>query len=144
MTNGSPRRSVSIRRTAPGRFQATNARGGKLDFGGGDDDDFTPVELLLTAIGGCSGIDVDLITGRRAQPESFEVQVEATAVRDESGNHLSDISVTFALRFADGAAGDSARQVLPEAVRVSHERLCTVSRTVELTSPVTMLLAGAP
>jgi uncharacterized OsmC-like protein len=131
-------RSVSITRTAPGRFRAVNARGGSLEFGSGDDDDFTPVELLLTAIGGCSGIDVDLITGRRAQPESFTVTVRADKVRDGDGNHLADVAVSFAVHFPAGPEGDAAREVLPDAVRKSQERLCTVSRTVELPTPVTM------
>lgn len=101
------------------------------------------MELLLTAIGGCSGIDVDLITGRRAEPEQFEVLVEADAVRDGNGHHLADIAVTFTLRFPEGAAGDAARAVLPASVQRSHDRLCTVSRTVELGTPVAMR-AGEP
>ena len=36
-----------------------------------------------------------------------------------------------------GRGGDNARAVLPDAVRKSHERLCTVGRTVELPTPIT-------
>jgi uncharacterized OsmC-like protein len=136
MPTSDNRRSITLTRTSSGRFRAVNARGGELDFGSGDDANFTPVELLLTAIGGCSGIDVDLITGRRAQPDGFTVTVQADKVRDDDGNHLSDVSMTFSVRFPDGQDGDAARTVLPEAVRRSHERLCTVSRTVELPTPV--------
>ncbi len=136
-------RSVTIRRTRPGAFIARNARGGELAFGSGNDAAFTPVELLLAAIGGCSGIDVDLITGRRAQPDSFDVTVSATSVRGGEGNHLEDVSVVFDLAFPPGDAGDAARAVLPEAVRKSHERLCTVSRTVELPTPVSMTVSTA-
>jgi putative redox protein len=32
--------------------------------------------------------------------------------------------------------GDAARAVLPDAVKKSHDRLCTVSRTVELGTPI--------
>ena len=127
-----------ITRIAPGRFRAVNVRGGVLEFGSGDDADFTPVELLLTAIGGCSGIDVDLITGRRSQPESFDVTVEADKVRDENGNHLANVAATFAVEFPPGEAGDAARGVLPDAVQRSKDRLCTVSRTVLLPTPVAM------
>jgi uncharacterized OsmC-like protein len=140
MADDDNHRSITMTRTASGRFRAVNVRGGELEIGGGDDTDFTPVELLLTAIGGCSGIDVDLITGRRAQPESFTVTVQANKVRDGDGNHLADITASFALTFPAGPDGDAARQVLPEAVRKSQERLCTVSRTVELPTPVTMTI----
>ncbi len=138
MTTADAHRSVTITRTAPGRFRAVNARGGALEFGSGDDADFTPVELLLTAIGGCSGIDVDLITGRRAQPDAFSMTVQADKVRDENGSHLANVELTFAVTFPAGEGGDAARAVLPDAVQRSHDRLCTVSRTVELATPVSV------
>lgn len=142
MTKPDRTRSVSIRRTAPGAFVATNVRGGQLAFGSGDDDAFTPVELLLAAIGGCSAIDVDLITGRRAQPDELEVTVSATSLRGVDGNRLDDIAVRFRLEFPAGAPGDAARSVLPDAVRKSHDRLCTVSRTIEHGPRVAMSLSG--
>lgn len=121
---------------------ARNVRGGEVPFGSGDDAAFTPVELLLAAIGGCTGIDVDIITGRRAAPDSFELTVSATSVRGAEGNRLTDVSVAFNVAFPPGDAGDAARAVLPEAIRRSHDRLCTVSRTVELATPVSMVVAG--
>jgi len=129
-------RTVSITRTSAGRYTAVNSRGGTLDLGTGDVDDFTPVELLLTAIGGCTAVDVDVLTTRRAEPESFVVQVDGDKVRDEGGNRMEDLSVTFRLKFPQGKDGDAARALLPEAVQRSHDRLCTVSRTVELGTPV--------
>lgn len=130
-------RSVTVERTAPGTFRATNARGGTMDFGSGGDDQFTPVELLLTAIAGCTGIDVDIFTTRRSEPTRFEVTAEGDKLRDEEGNHMGPIDITFRIEFAEGAEGDTARDVLPESIRKSHERLCTVSRTVMLPTQVT-------
>ncbi len=135
-------RSISLRRTSSERYIATNARGGEIALGsGGDDDTFTPVELLLTAIAGCTAVDVDLITGRRAQPDSFDIGVTADKIRDESGNRLTNIEVTFRIAFPAGEAGDAARAVLPDAVAKSHDRLCTVSRTVELGTPIGVTIA---
>jgi putative redox protein len=130
-------RTVTITRTSAGRYTAVNARGGTLEFGTGDVVDFTPVELLLTAIGGCTAVDVDILTTRRAEPESFVVEVGGDKVRDEGGNRMEELSVTFRLRFPEGQGGDAARALLPEAVKRSHDRLCTVSRAVELGTPVT-------
>ena len=110
----------------------TNTRGGKLTFGTGSGTDFTPTELLLAAIGGCTAIDVDILTLRRAEPAGFNIRVDANKVRDGSGNRLTDIEVSFQVRFPAGEAGDDARAVLPDAVKKSHDRLCTVGRTVEL------------
>jgi uncharacterized OsmC-like protein len=84
-------------------------------MGTGEGADFTPVELLLAAIGGCTAVDVDILTSRRSEPDTFEVMVDADKVRDAAGNHLTDLMVTF---------------------RISHGRLCTVGRTVELGTPI--------
>jgi uncharacterized OsmC-like protein len=129
-------RTVTVTRTSAGRYTASNDRGGVLDFGTGAVDGFTPVELFLAAIGGCTAVDVDILTTRRAEPESFVVQVDGEKTRDEDGNRMEELSVTFRLRFPEGEGGDAARALLPDIVRQSHDRLCTVSRTVELGAAV--------
>jgi len=134
-------RSVELTRVEKAKFRATNIRGGSIEIGEGNDDDFTPVELLLAAIAGCSAIDVDYITGKRADPLTFDLHVEGDKVRDEGGNHLAAIRVKFDLAFPEGEEGDAARAVVPRAVAQSRDRLCTVSRTVQLGAPVTMEIA---
>jgi putative redox protein len=136
MANGSAHRSVTIERTENGRLSVTNARGGRITVSAADDADFSPVELLLAAIGGCTALDVDAMTSRRAEPDAFEVLVEANKIRDADGNRLTDIAVTFRIAFPDGEQGDRARAVLPDVVKKSHDRLCIVSRTVERGTPI--------
>jgi uncharacterized OsmC-like protein len=137
MASESAHRTLTVERIGPGQFAAVNARGGRIVFGTGADEEFTPTELLLIAIGGCTAIDIDIITTRRAEPESFEIVVDADKVRDENGNRLTNVEVTYKVSFPAGEAGDKARAVLPDAVRQSHDRLCTVGRTVELATPIT-------
>lgn len=130
-------RSVDIERTSIGRYVVRNARGGSITMGTGEEDSFTPAELLLAAIGGCTAIDVDLITSRRAEASEFVVKVTGDKIRDEAGgNRMDNLRVDFTVTFPDGEAGDAARQALPRSVQMSHDRLCTVSRTVELGTPV--------
>jgi putative redox protein len=129
-------RTVGIDRTGPGHYTATNVRGGTISFGAGEDDGFTPVELLLAAIGGCTAIDADVATTRHVEPDAFAVTVTGDKIRDEQGNRMTDLAVTFHVVFPEGSAGDAARLILPRAVKVSHDRLCTVSRTVETGTPV--------
>ncbi len=135
-------RSIEMTRLSKGRYVATNGRGATLEFGSAQDDLFSPVELLLTAIAGCSGIDVDFITSKRAEPSRFLVTMDGDKVRDEHGNHMTGLRLTFDLGFPDDEAGKAAREVLPRAVAQSHDRLCTVSRTVELGSPIEVRIAG--
>jgi putative redox protein len=136
MATDSTHRTLTVERIAPGEFAAVNSRGGRIVFGTGADESFTPTELLLVAIGGCTAIDVDIITTRRAEPESFEIIVDADKVRDEGGNRLANIEIAYRIKFPEGQAGDKARAVLPDSVRQSHDRLCTVGRTVELPTPI--------
>ena len=135
-------RWVELTRIGEHRFKATNRRGGVLPIGEGDDPDFTPVELLLAAIAACGAIDVDYITGKRSEPQSFDLYAEGEKVRDEQGNHLTDLLVVFDVKFPDGEAGDAARDVLQSAIERSRDRICTVSRTVTLPSPVEMIQKG--
>lgn len=133
-----PRRTVSLTRTEFGTFEATNPRGGTIRIGqGGESALFTPVELLLAALAGCSAIDVDHITARRAEPVSFDVAASGNK-RTEGGNRMTDLVVEFRVRFPEGPDGDAARSRLPLAIRRSAESLCTVSRTVQLGTPVVM------
>jgi uncharacterized OsmC-like protein len=125
-------RQLDLTQTSPGRYRARNVRGGVLPIGTGDDDDFTPVELLLAALAGCTATDVGLITGKRAVAETFDVHVEGHKVRDEGGNHLVDLEVTMTVTFPEGEDGDRAREALPRAIQQSGDRLCTVGRTLQL------------
>ncbi|WP_406835946.1 OsmC family protein [Streptomyces sp. AHU1] len=142
MTDDNLRR-VTVERTGTGHFTATNARGGTIAFGTAGEDEFTPVELLLAAIGGCTAADVDVATGRHAEPTRFTLTVTGDKISDEHGNRMTDLAVTFSVAFPDGAPGDRARDILPRAVKASHDRLCTVSRTIEAGTPVTVTVADA-
>lgn len=136
-------RSVSIERIGFARFEATNARGGTMVLGeGGDGTDFTALELLLVALAGCSAADVDYITSRRAHPERFTATASGHKVRDVGGNHLVDLELVFRVRFPAGEDGDAAREALPRVVAQSHDRLCTVTRTLERASPVSSRVEG--
>ena len=133
-------RRVDVERVGPSRFALVNSRGTRISIGTSDGDDFTPVELLLGAIGGCSAIDVDILTTRRSEPTSFTATVTGRKIRNDDGNQLDDIELTFRVAFPPGDAGDAARDVLPKAVQRSHDQLCTVSRTVELGAEVAVVV----
>jgi putative redox protein len=141
----SSRRGVMVQRLAAGEFAVVTERGAQVVTASrGTPTLLTPIELLLGAIGACTAMDVDALTARRAEPDEFVVAVDANKIRDEQGNHLTDIAVTFRVRFPATESGAAAAAILPELVRRSHDRLCTVSRTVEIGSPITTTLAPTP
>ncbi len=137
-------RSVDVVRTGAGRYVARNVRGGSVSMGTGADDSFTPVELLLAAIGGCTAVDVDIVVSRRTEPDRFTVRVTGDKITDEAaGNRMENLAVEFDIALPAGEAGDAARKLLPRLVKLSHDRLCTVSRTVELGTPIATSIADA-
>lgn len=141
MTREISPRSVTLTRESEGVYVATNADGAQLRFGRGEGL-LGPVELMLAAIAGCSSIDVDAMTTRRAAPERFEVTASADKVAEDGANILENIRVLFDLAFPEGPEGDAARKRVGAALRASHERHCTVSRTVEAGVPVALLDAA--
>ena len=86
-------RSIEMSRLAKGRYVATNARGGQLVLGQGDES-FSPVELLLVAIAGCSAIDVDYIVSKRAEPTRFDLRMSGDKIRDDQGNRMTCLLYT--------------------------------------------------
>jgi putative redox protein len=133
-------RSVTLDRLDEGIYLARNARGHELRFGSKDPDGFTPVELFLASIAACTAVDVDVVTGRRSPADEFVARMDARYVRDEAGNRLEDLVLTFHVRFPEGEAGDAARQILPKVVKTSHDKTCTVSRTVEIGTPISTVV----
>ena len=135
-------RAVKPDRLGHGRYEAVNPRGGTIEFSTDREQTFTPVELFLASIVGCTAIDVDFITAKRSEPLRFEVSMTANKVRDEHGNHLVNLAMTFDVAFPDDEGGRAAAEVLPDAITRTHDRLCTVSRTVEIGTPVATSIAG--
>jgi uncharacterized OsmC-like protein len=136
MDTSSPR-SVTLTRESRGVYIARNAKGAEIRFGH-ESDGFGSVELLLAAIAGCSGTDLDEMTSRRAEPTEFTATITADKIGGDAGNMLRNIVVEFQVRFPEGEDGDKARARIEPALKAAHEKTCTVSRTVEAGVPVTL------
>lgn len=131
-----PNAVVHVVRTGEGRYLAMNRNGVEISLGRGHDL-FSPVELLLAALAGCSAIDLDAATTRHAEPEVFKVGVEAEK-SSVGGNHLENVQVNFSLRFPDTEEGRQAKSMVERVLKLSHDKLCTVSRALENETPVEM------
>jgi uncharacterized OsmC-like protein len=118
--------NVRVERTEDGGFRATNARGAEVRIGGGDEEGaFTPVELLLAAVGGCNIVTVEPLTAKRGQRlVRLAMTVESEKVEP---NRLGSVTVTYDVEVPSKEADEVFRAV---AVRV-HEKYCTVSRSLQ-------------
>ncbi|OMH29301.1 oxidoreductase [Tersicoccus phoenicis] len=128
-------RSIDLTRDATGRYTARNATGAAVTFGRAEDL-LSPVELLLAAIAGCSAIDVDTVTSRRTEPTEFRVEATGRKVVEDGASRVEDLRLSFRLAFDDDDAGRQAAGMVDRLVALSHDKNCTVSRTVEHGTPV--------
>lgn len=128
---------VRIERTEADTFVATNERGGTLEFGGGKDSaTFSPVELLLVALGGCNIVTVEPLTaqrGHRMVRLAAVMEAERTAV-----NRLGPITVTWDVELPAG--DDKAAQVFHDVAHRVHERHCTVATALQEPTTVSVII----
>ena len=120
---------VSVQRTAQGLFRATNKAGAQIEIGTGEDV-FTPVELLLAALGACSSVDPDAVISRRTEPRSFAAEVSADYVREDE-NYLQDVLIQLAVELDDSPDTRRAARTVDRALAHAHEKTCSVARTLE-------------
>jgi uncharacterized OsmC-like protein len=129
---------VQIHRVARAKFVATNARGAEITIGRSQDGaDFSPVELLMAALGACAGLSADHIVSRRLGDDA-PINVVVEAVKDEEADRLTSASTRFELDASSLSEADAA--TLATLVRRAVERTCTVSRTVEPGMPVDLVV----
>lgn len=129
---------VTVERTADG-FVASNGRGAELIFGtGGEDGSFTPVELMLAALGGCNIVTVEPLTAKRGHRlVRLAATVDAAKVKP---NQLGTITMTYDVELPPDDP-DAAQVFRDVALRV-HEKACTVSTALESVTEIDLKLAG--
>lgn len=90
--------------------------------GGGDDLGPRPKKLMLTALAGCTGIDVIMILNKmKVIPESFNVIVEGD-VTEEHPMKYDKMKVIYQFK-----GKDLPFDKLEKAVKLSEEKYCGVS-----------------
>jgi uncharacterized OsmC-like protein len=127
---------VRVERTGTHRFTATNDRGAEVTFGrAGEQGTFSPGELLLVAIGGCSQLSAESLLARRIGEDAPQA-VTVEADKDYDNERYRAVRVTFDVDLS--ALEDTERKSITAASLRAIERLCTVSRTVENGAEVTI------
>ena len=99
---------------------------------GGEGTGMRPMQLLLAAVGGCSAIDVLLILKKQKQQvESYEIEV--TGEREKLGDYslFKEICLHYKLR------GKITLEKAERAVKLSVDKYCSVSKTLEPTAKIT-------
>ncbi len=99
---------------------------------GGEGKGMRPRQLLLAALGGCSAIDVILILKKQKQEiTDFDVEVEGESEKVEDYSLFRDICLHFKIK------GKVDLDKAERAAKLSIEKYCSVSKTLEPTAKIT-------
>jgi putative redox protein len=92
----------------------------------GDDSAMRPTEMLLGALGGCTGLNAVLLLKKFKQPvESLEVEVEGEQEK-EWPRAFTKIDVTFHI----GWAGTYDKALVDQALDMACNRYCPIHATL--------------
>jgi putative redox protein len=95
---------------------------------GGNGDGTSPMEMVLEALGGCTGMDILSILKKKRTPFShLDIRIEGKK-RDEHPKSFTDIHLHFILH-SDG--GEKALRDLEHAASLSHEKYCSVANMLK-------------
>ena len=120
------------------RFKATNETGNEILMDaspniGGEGTGMRPMEMLLAALGGCSGIDVVSILNKKKQAfKSFTMEVNGDRDASEVPSLYKSIHVDFYFE-GDNINNDKIIQ----AVDLSIQKFCSVAKTLEKSATIT-------
>ena len=99
---------------------------------GGSNAGTRPKELLLIALGGCTGSDVaSILAKKRAPVRAFELNLTANT-RTEHPQVFTDIHIEYVI-YGDGVKQDDVQR----AVELSSTTYCAVSAMLKATVPIT-------
>ena len=86
----------------------------------------SPMESILMAVAGCSGIDlVSILKKQRQEITSFKAEVEGERVQIEEAKPFKSIVVRFLME------GNLDPKKAAKAAQLSFEKYCSVSKTLE-------------
>ena len=94
----------------------------------------TPMELLLVALCGCTASDVVNILRKKREPFT-SLEVHATGERAETPPRMyTHIKLTYRV------AGNVTRKAMEDAVRLSKEKYCSVSKMLEKAAQIDFVI----
>lgn len=112
-------------------FDASNSKGATIKLGGGLDDGPSPMEAVLMAAGGCTGVDVVSTLEKMRQPlEGLEISVHGTR-REEHPRYYEEIVIKYHL------VGKLDAAKVERAIELSLSKYCSVTGGLEPKATVT-------
>jgi len=119
------------------RFVATDSIGHSIVMDaskqvGGEGSGFSPLQLLLAALGGCTGIDiVDIMRKQRQKVEDLEIVVSGERAK-EPPRVYSKIHVEYRVK-----GRGIKEKAVQRAIRLSEDKYCSVGAMLKAKAKVT-------
>ena len=123
-------------------FAGVSDKGGTVQMGP-EDECIGPMQLLLTGLAGCTGIDIiSILKKKRVTPTDFKVKVRGKRA-DKFPMVYTDIEVEYLLW------GDNLKvRDVEQAIKLSEQKYCSVSimlgKTSKISSTYKILKPGEP
>ncbi len=115
--------SVKLERTEKMKFTVELPDGRRIELNSAEEmgQSFTPMELFLVALAGCTAMDVQWIMDRQRQKVD-RLEIKARGIRsDEDPRYYETIHLEYTV------AGPSIRKdAVERAIRLSQEKYCSV------------------
>jgi putative redox protein len=119
------------------RFVGTDSAGHSIVMdaskqSGGEGSGFSPLQLLLVALGGCTGIDVINILGKQRQ-EVDDLEIFVSGERAEEPPRVyNSIRVEYRIK-----GKDIKENAVERAIRLSEDKYCSVGAMLRAKAKVT-------
>ncbi len=98
---------------------------------GGNKKGMRPMQVLLSALGGCSAIDVILILRKQKQTvTSFEMELEGEREKINDYSLFRNITLHFKIK------GEVDYEKAERAIQLSFEKYCSIAKTLEPTASI--------
>jgi putative redox protein len=92
----------------------------------------SPMELLLAALAGCTGIDViDILKKKRQLPTEFKIKVRGNQKTDSYPKAYTEFEVEYLLWGENLIAKD-----VEQAIQLSEQKYCSVGGTLAKAGPI--------
>ena len=105
------------------KFNVEVAQGRKMELNSVEEmgQAFTPMELFLVALAGCTAMDIQWIMSRqRQQVDKFEILVRGTR-REKDPRYYEEIDLEYII-----VGAGIKRNAVERAIRLSQEKYCSV------------------
>jgi putative redox protein len=129
---------IELRRVSDSfHLEAVNEEGNAVELDaspdiGGTGKGMRPMQMLLSALGGCSSIDVlSMLKKQRQDLKDIRVTITGQRREGEVPSIFKNVHLHFKL------VGDLDRDKVEKAVSLSVEKYCSVARILEKTAEIT-------